>query len=117
MRLPAAGYKQRMTVIRSGDEQAHEVMPRVHNVAALLKRWVLGTLQGGVHISISIITSMSSRFASTVAAQAPAIYFFTALPSRPLPFVRHPTVPLFTHIVTIIYAEAVGRRRFLIMVL
>ena len=46
--LPAAGYKQRMTVIRSGDEQAHEVMPRVHNVAALLKRWVLGTLQGGV---------------------------------------------------------------------
>ena len=46
--LPAAGYQHRVTVISGGDEQAHEVMPRVHNVAALLKRWLLGTLQGGV---------------------------------------------------------------------
>ncbi len=46
--LPAAGYKHRITVISSGDEQAHEVMPRVHTVASLLKRWLLGTLQGGV---------------------------------------------------------------------
>ena len=46
--LPAAGYKHRVTVISGGDEQAHEVMPRVHNVASLLKRWLLGTLQGGV---------------------------------------------------------------------
>ena len=46
--LPAAGYKHRVTVISAGDEQAHEVMPRVHNVASLLKRWLLGTLQGGV---------------------------------------------------------------------
>jgi len=46
--LPTAGYKHRVTVISGGDEQAHEVIPRVHNVAALLKRWLLGTLQGGV---------------------------------------------------------------------
>ncbi|MBU2854899.1 IS1595 family transposase [Acidithiobacillus ferriphilus] len=46
--LPAAGYKHRVTNISSGDEQAHEAMPRVHNVASLLKRWLLGTLQGGV---------------------------------------------------------------------
>ena len=46
--LPAAGSKHRVTVISGGDEQAHEVMPRVHNVASLLKRWLLGTLQGGV---------------------------------------------------------------------
>lgn len=46
--LPAAGYKHHITVINGGDEQAHEVMPRVHNVASLLKRWLLGTLQGGV---------------------------------------------------------------------
>ncbi len=46
--LSAAGYKHRITVISSGEEQAHEVMPRVHSVAALLKRWLLGTLQGGV---------------------------------------------------------------------
>lgn len=46
--LPAAGYKHRVTVISDGDEHAHEVMPRVHHVASLLKRWLLGTLQGGV---------------------------------------------------------------------
>ena len=46
--LSAAGYQHRVSVISSGDEQAHEVMPRVHNVASLLKRWLLGTLQGGV---------------------------------------------------------------------
>jgi transposase-like protein len=46
--LPVAGYKHRVTFVSGGDEQAHEVMPRVHNVAALLKRWLLGTLQGGV---------------------------------------------------------------------
>jgi transposase-like protein len=46
--LPAAGYTHRVTVISGGNEHAHEVMPRVHNVASLLKRWLLGTLQGGV---------------------------------------------------------------------
>jgi transposase-like protein len=46
--LPAAGYQHHVTVISDGNEQAHEVMPRVHNVASLLKRWLLGTLQGGV---------------------------------------------------------------------
>lgn len=46
--LPAAGYKHYVTNISGGKERAHEVMPRVHKVAALLKRWLLGTLQGGV---------------------------------------------------------------------
>ena len=46
--LADAGYPHRVTVISAGPEQAHEVMPRVHTVAALLKRWLLGTLQGGI---------------------------------------------------------------------
>lgn len=46
--LADAGYPHRVTVISAGPEQAHEVMPRVHKVAALLKRWLLGTLQGGI---------------------------------------------------------------------
>ena len=29
-------------------KQAHEVMPRVHSVASLLKRWWLGTHQGSM---------------------------------------------------------------------
>jgi transposase-like protein len=46
--LTAAGYKHHITVISEGPYPAHEVMPRVHNVAALLKRWLLGTHQGGI---------------------------------------------------------------------
>jgi hypothetical protein len=45
---PAVGYKHHLTVISGGDEPAHEVMPRVHNLASLLKRRLLSTLQGGV---------------------------------------------------------------------
>ena len=33
--LPAAGYRHQVTVISGGSEPAHEVMPRVHKVAAL----------------------------------------------------------------------------------
>lgn len=46
--LPATGSKHRVTVISGRDEPAHEIMPRVHRVTSLLKRWWLGTLQGGV---------------------------------------------------------------------
>jgi transposase-like protein len=46
--LAAAGYKHHVTVINSGSEPAHQVMPRVHMVASLLKRWLIGTHQGGI---------------------------------------------------------------------
>ncbi len=46
--LTKAGYQHQVTVIGGGPEPAHEVMPRVHLVASLLKRWLLGTHQGGV---------------------------------------------------------------------
>ena len=46
--LADAGYPHHVTVASNGTKQAHEVMPRVHKVAALLKRWLLGTLQGGI---------------------------------------------------------------------
>jgi len=36
------------TVSNGVDNQAREVMPRVHNVASLLMQWLLGTLQGGI---------------------------------------------------------------------
>ena len=36
----AAGYKHQDTVINSRSEPAHQVMPRVHMVASLLKRWL-----------------------------------------------------------------------------
>src|SRR5208283_5055866 len=45
--LANAGYQHQITVISDGLDPAHEVMPRVHTVASLLKRWLLGTHQGG----------------------------------------------------------------------
>ena len=46
--LAAAGYPHQVTVLSGGSDPAHEVMPRVHLVASLLKRWLIGTHQGGV---------------------------------------------------------------------
>ena len=45
-RTPAIQHQ--VTVISGGRDPAHEVMPRVHNVASLLKRWLIGTHQGGI---------------------------------------------------------------------
>ena len=46
--LKAAGYQHQVSVISARRDPAHEVMPRVHKVASLLKRWLLGTHQGGI---------------------------------------------------------------------
>ena len=46
--LRALGYRHQPKVIRGGRRTASEIMPRVHKVASLLKRWLLGTLHGGV---------------------------------------------------------------------
>lgn len=46
--LEEAGYEHRRTVHRGSDTPAHESMPGVHRVAALLQRWLLGTHHGAV---------------------------------------------------------------------
>ncbi len=46
--LHAKGYRHEVTNIKRSRKQAHEVMPRVHRVVSLLKRWLLGTHQGAV---------------------------------------------------------------------
>lgn len=47
-RLRSHGYTHEMTNVSRSEELAHELLPRVHRVAALLKRWLLGTHQGSV---------------------------------------------------------------------
>lgn len=42
------GYTHKRTVLSASDDPAHVAMPGVHLVAALLKRWILGTHQGSV---------------------------------------------------------------------
>lgn len=45
--LEGLGYKHVATNISKSEQEAHELMPGVHRVASLLKRWLLGTHQGG----------------------------------------------------------------------
>ncbi len=46
--LVGHGYEHTIKTIKGSGMQAHQLLPRVHRVASLLKRWFLGTLQGGV---------------------------------------------------------------------
>lgn len=46
--LAAMGYRHKVTPIKGSGQRAHDLLPRVHRVASLLKRWLLGTHQGGV---------------------------------------------------------------------
>lgn len=46
--LPALGYRHDRRVLLGSGESAEAVLPRVHRVASLLKRWLLGTHQGAV---------------------------------------------------------------------
>jgi transposase-like protein len=46
--LARHGYTHKPTSIQASGDPAHVVMPGVHRVASLLKRWLLGTHQGAV---------------------------------------------------------------------
>jgi transposase-like protein len=42
------GYVHEVTFLKGKKESASHLMPRVHRIASLLKRWILGTHQGAV---------------------------------------------------------------------
>jgi transposase-like protein len=46
--LEKKGYQREITSLRNRRKEASKLMPRVHRVVSLLKRWLLGTHQGGV---------------------------------------------------------------------
>lgn len=46
--LKAKGYRHKVTVLKDHKDTTSPLMPRVHIVASLLKRWLLGTHQGAV---------------------------------------------------------------------
>ena len=46
--LDKHGYQREITLLRGRRKEASALMPRVHRVASLLKRWLLGTHQGAV---------------------------------------------------------------------
>ena len=47
-RLGKSGYRHRITLLEGRRDPAADLLPRVHRVASLLKRWLLGTHQGAV---------------------------------------------------------------------
>ena len=47
-RLEPSGYGHRITVVKGQRESAADLLPRVHQVVSLLKRWLLGTHHGAV---------------------------------------------------------------------
>jgi hypothetical protein len=46
--LDKKGYQREVTLLRGRRKEASILMPRVHRIAGLLKRWLLGTHQGAV---------------------------------------------------------------------
>lgn len=46
--LDPTSYQREITKLRGRRKEASQLMPRVHRVAGLLKRWLLGTHQGAV---------------------------------------------------------------------
>jgi transposase-like protein len=46
--LEKKGYAREITVLRGRRKEASVAMPRVHRIASLLKRWMLGTHQGAI---------------------------------------------------------------------
>ena len=46
--LEKKGYEREVVILRGRRKEAPKLLPRVHRVASLLKRWLLGTHQGAV---------------------------------------------------------------------
>jgi hypothetical protein len=46
--LPHHGYQHSVINLSATNDPAHVLMPGVHRIASLLKRWLLGTHQGAV---------------------------------------------------------------------
>lgn len=46
--MDVKGYIHEVTVIKGKKEMASELLPRVHRIISLLKRWLMGTHQGAV---------------------------------------------------------------------
>ena len=48
--LDGKSYRHKVTVLKGRKQSPAQLMPRVHRVASMLKRWLLGTHQGGVSL-------------------------------------------------------------------
>jgi len=73
-------YKHTVVNVSSSDGEAHEELPAVHRVAALLKRWLLGTHQGSTspeHLQ-SYLEEFTFRF-NRRKSRRPGLLFYRLL--------------------------------------
>jgi len=107
-RLPDHGYTREKVVVSSSGDPAHVSMPAVHRVAALLKRWLLGTHQGSVgteHLD-AYLNEFAFRFNRRNSRQRGMLFYrlleqavvtepvsYRQLVVNPQPKPRRPTAP------------------------
>lgn len=75
--LETQGYRHRAVSIRRSGHMAHELLPRVHRVASLLKRWWLGTHQGRIepaHLDY-YLDEFTFRFNRRTSSQRGKLFF------------------------------------------
>ena len=86
-------YHHRVSYIRGHDALASELLPRVHRVASLLKRWLLGTHQGAVsdaHLD-SYLDEFTFRFNRRTSQHRGKLFFRLvqqAVAVEPIPYRR-----------------------------
>ena len=86
--VAALGYRHRIPSVRQSARPAHEAMPRVHRVASLLKRWLLGTHQGAVspeHLDY-YLDEFTFRFNRRTSRSRGKLFYQQALVVDPVPY-------------------------------
>ncbi len=96
--LGSKGYDHEITVVSGRKKSASELLPRVHLVIALLKRWLLGTHHGAVsqkHLDYHL-DEFTFRFNRRRSKSRGKLFFRLAqqaMVANPVPYDRivHPT--------------------------
>jgi hypothetical protein len=75
--LQARGYIHQVTFLRGQQKSPSELLPRVHRVISLLKRWLLGTHQGaiGLHHLDDYLDEFTFRFNGRTSASRGKLFY------------------------------------------
>jgi transposase-like protein len=91
--LQARGYIHEVTFLRGHEKPPSELLPRVHRVISLLKRWLLGTHQGAIghdHLE-DYLNEFTFRFNRRTSASRGKLFYLLAQQAvhvDPAPFAR-----------------------------
>ncbi len=98
--LASKGYPHQITILRRKKKTPSQLLPRVHRVISLLKRWLLGTHQGAVsqkHLDY-YLDEFTFRFNRRRSKSRGKLFYRLvqqAVAVEPIPYDRivHPTAP------------------------